>query len=165
VIILPKRGIVIRALAPDDLREIYDVIIAIEASAAESAAALPDDANGTLADLLDVETNRMDVAIRSGDLTAWGKADETFHRLLIEHCGNTRFIRIIQTVTDQSHRARMLTLRLRTKLETSTEEHRVIAEAIRNGTADAARRAARTHRLRARDELLPLIQSFGFKHL
>ncbi|MFX6027673.1 GntR family transcriptional regulator, partial [Acinetobacter baumannii] len=33
--IVPKRGILICALAPDDLREIYEVIIAIEAAAAE----------------------------------------------------------------------------------------------------------------------------------
>jgi DNA-binding GntR family transcriptional regulator len=165
VSILPKRGIVIRSLAPDDIREIYDVIIAIEASAAESAAGLADGSNGALADLLDAETDRMATAIRTGDLTAWGKADEAFHRLLVERCGNKRFLRIIQTVTDQSHRARMLTLKLRQKLEASIGEHRAIATAIRQGDADAAHVAARKHRRRARDELLPLIASFGFKHL
>ena len=36
--IVPKRGIVICALAPDDIREIYDVIIAIEGRAAELVA-------------------------------------------------------------------------------------------------------------------------------
>ena len=40
--IVPKRGIVICALAPDDIREIYDVIIAIEGRAAELVAALPE---------------------------------------------------------------------------------------------------------------------------
>ena len=52
-------------------------------------------------------------ALAAGDLAVWGRADETFHRLLVERCGNGRFARIIQTVNDQSHRARMLTLRLR----------------------------------------------------
>src|SRR3954453_7838683 len=33
--VLPRRGILILALAPDDMREIYDVIIAIEGRAAE----------------------------------------------------------------------------------------------------------------------------------
>jgi DNA-binding GntR family transcriptional regulator len=165
VSILPKRGIVIRSLAPDDIREIYDVIIAIEASAAERAAELADGANTKLADALDAETDRMTSALGSSDLTDWGKADEAFHRLLVERCGNKRFLRIIQTVTDQSHRARMLTLKLRPKLGASIDEHRAISAAIRRGDADAAHAAARRHRRRARDELMPLIDSFGFKHL
>lgn len=165
VSILPKRGIVIRALALDDLREIYEVVIAIEASAAESAAALGGGRNLRLADLLDAETGKMTSAIRGDDLVAWGKADEAFHRLLVEHCGNTRFQRIMQTVTDQSHRARMLTLRLRPGLAASVEEHRCIASAIRSGDSAGAHLLARNHRRRARDELLPLIASFGFKHL
>ena len=40
--VLPRRGILILALAPEDMREIYDVIIAIEGRAAELLAGLPD---------------------------------------------------------------------------------------------------------------------------
>src|SRR5215210_4051279 len=40
--VLSRRGILILALAPDDMREIYDVIIAIEGRAAELLAGLPD---------------------------------------------------------------------------------------------------------------------------
>jgi DNA-binding GntR family transcriptional regulator len=165
VSILPKRGIVIRSLAPDDIREIYEVIIAIEASAAESAAGLSKGGNSALADSLDAETFRMEVAGRIGDLAEWGRADEAFHRMLVEHCGNKRFLRIIQTVTDQSHRARMLTLKLRQNLDASISEHRAIAAAIRSGNGDGAHATTRNHRRRARDELLPLIENFGFKHL
>ena len=39
--IVPKRGIVICALAPDDIRELYDVIIALEGRAAELVALRP----------------------------------------------------------------------------------------------------------------------------
>ena len=39
--ILPKRGIRIRALSSEDIAENYDVVIAIEAGAAERIAALP----------------------------------------------------------------------------------------------------------------------------
>ena len=165
VTILPKRGIVIRSLAPDDIREIYDVIIAIEASAAESAAGLSAPQRSLLADDLNGHTAIMAKAISSGDLTGWGKADEAFHRALVEGCGNSRFVQIIQTVNDQSHRARMLTLKLRPTLAASSGEHFAIAAAIRRGDRVAAYATARGHRQRARDELLPLIESFGFRHL
>ncbi|AOO83275.1 GntR family transcriptional regulator [Bosea vaviloviae] len=163
--IVPKRGILICALAPDDLREIYEVLIAIEASAAELAARLPEAERLLMAQDLARETDAMARALDAGDLADWGRADEAFHRILVERCGNSRFIRIIQTVNDQSHRARMLTLRLRPRLPISTEEHRATIDAIRDGASEAAREAARQHRVRARDELLPLIESIGLRHL
>ncbi|SFI28362.1 DNA-binding transcriptional regulator, GntR family [Bosea sp. OK403] len=163
--IVPKRGILICALAPDDIREIYEVLIAIEASAAELAAGLPESERLLMAQDLARETDTMARALDTGDLADWGRADEAFHRILVERCGNSRFVRIIQTVNDQSHRARMLTLRLRPRLPISTEEHRTTIDAIRDGAPEAAREAARQHRVRARDELLPLIESIGLRHL
>ena len=38
--ILPKRGVVVLALSPDDMREVYDVIIALEGMAAELIAVM-----------------------------------------------------------------------------------------------------------------------------
>ncbi|KQU51873.1 GntR family transcriptional regulator [Bosea sp. Leaf344] len=163
--ILPKRGILICALAPDDLREIYEVLIAIEASAAELDAQLPPPERTRLADDLAQATDAMATALAAADLAGWGHADAAFHRLIVERCGNSRFTRILQTVNDQSHRARMLTLRLRPHLPVSVAEHRALLDAIRAGDAEAAREAARLHRVRARDELLPLIASIGLRHL
>jgi DNA-binding GntR family transcriptional regulator len=162
--ILPKRGILIRALAPDDIREIYEVLIAIEAAAAENAARLGAAERGALVRALSEATDRMAHRLADGDLAGWGAADADFHRLLIAGCGNSRFLRIIQTVNDQSHRARMLTLRLRPCLPISAEEHGAIIAAIDGGRPDAAREAARAHRIRARDELLPLIERVGLRH-
>ncbi|PZU90157.1 MAG: GntR family transcriptional regulator [Chelatococcus sp.] len=163
--ILPKRGIVICALAPDDLREIYEVLIAIEASAAELAARLPEAERRSLAGALSHETTRMSRALAETDFAEWGRADEAFHRLLVEGCGNRRFVRILQAVNDQSHRARMLTSRFRPKLALSSTEHAAIAVAIELGRPGLAAEAARNHRIRARDELLPLIESIGLRHL
>ena len=69
-----------------------------------------------------------------------------------------------QTVADQSHRTRMLTLKLRPKPAGSVAEHRRIAGAIREGNAVEAHDYARRHRVRARDELIPPIKS-GIRHL
>lgn len=162
--IVPKRGILICALAPDDIREIYEVIIAIEAAAAELVAGLPEAERSGVADDLAAATARMDEAHAAGRLPDWGRADEAFHQILVERCGNRRIQRIIQTVKDQSHRARMLTLKLRRQLPASIAEHRAIVDAIRRGDAAAAHAAARQHRSHARDELLPLLADFGLKH-
>ena len=163
--VLPRRGVVICALAPDDMREIYDIIIAVEGRAAELLAALPGAERARVAADLSGHTETMVEATKAGDLPAWGRADEAFHRALVEEAGNGRMIRIIQTINDQSHRARMLTLQMRRKLDRSALEHRGIIEAIREGDASKAQEQARQHRLRARNELLPLLESFGLKHL
>lgn len=163
--VLPRKGILICALAPEDMREIYDIVIAIEGRAAALIAERPElerlDASGELARL----TEAMATAREAGDLTGWGEADAGFHRNLVERSGNGRMIRLIRMVNDQSHRARMLTIKLRRDLDASVAEHRAIIAAIRDGDAALAQQQAQAHRARARDELLPLLESFGFRHL
>ena len=163
--VLPRKGILILALAPDDLREIYDVIIAMEGEAAELIAAMPEPDRLKAAGELDARTDEMASAQARADFPAWGNADGAFHAALIEHARNGRMSRIMQTVNDQSHRARMLTLNLRRGLDASIQEHRLIARAVGAGDRSAALQAARRHRSRARDELLPLLHSCGLKHL
>ncbi|KAB1080282.1 GntR family transcriptional regulator [Methylobacterium soli] len=163
--VLPRRGILILALAPDDMREIYDVIIAIEGRAAELLAGLPDSRRNAVVAELAAQTDIMAEAWDAGDLAAWGQADAAFHRALVERAENGRMTRIVQTINDQSHRARMLTLKLRRELGASVAEHRAIIDAIRLGDPGEAQDRAHRHRLRARDELLPLLESFGLKHL
>ncbi len=163
--ILSRKGILILALAPDDVSEIYDVIIALEGRAAELIAAMPEVERLAAARELHTCTDTMAEAYAAGDLQAWGAADSAFHGSLIERARNRRMSRIIQAVNDQSHRARMLTLNLRRGLDASVAEHRGIAEAILAGRQTEASDAARRHRIRARDELLPLLNRYGLKHL
>ncbi|SFM79006.1 DNA-binding transcriptional regulator, GntR family [Methylobacterium pseudosasicola] len=163
--ILPRKGIIICALAPADMREIYDVVIAIEGRAAALLAEMPEAERGVAATELAAHTTIMAAAREAGDLAGWGHADECFHRTLVERAGNGRMIRINQTITDQAHRARMLTLKLRRELGASVAEHEQIIQAIRIGNAASAQEQAYRHRSRARDELLPLLESFGLKHL
>jgi DNA-binding GntR family transcriptional regulator len=163
--VLSKRGVLVCPLAPEDVREIYDVIIAIESMAAELLASLSEPERQSVADELEAATAHMEAALQGGDLVAWAAADDAFHRILVARCGNSRLRRIAQTVTDQAHRARMLTLKLRSKPAGSAAGHRRIIAAIRNGTHDEAHLCAREHRVLARNELVPLIVSIGMKHL
>jgi DNA-binding GntR family transcriptional regulator len=165
VTVLPKRGVIVCPLSPDDMREIYDVIIACEAMAAELLAALPDSERGAKADSLDALNAAMGLALRQNDLVAWAKADDEFHRFLVSSCGNGRIARIAETIMDQSHRARVLTLKWRPIPTKSVEEHQQIIDAIRKGLKVQAHNQARDHRVQARDLLLPLLERFGVKQL
>jgi DNA-binding GntR family transcriptional regulator len=163
--IVPKRGIVICALAPDDVREIYDVMIAVEGRAAELAAARPATERAGIVARLKAHNARMADALARGDMRAWGEADDLFHRDLVDSAGNGRISRIARTVGDQMHRARMLTLHLRGNLGASAGEHEAVIAAIGDGDGPAADAAARRHRQRTQAELLPLLAAWGLKHL
>jgi DNA-binding GntR family transcriptional regulator len=163
--ILPRKGILVRALTPADLLEIYDVLIALEGAAAELLAAGASDAlPSTLAEL-QMSTDAMDRALRLGDLDAWRVADERFHDALVAGCGNGRIQRMAATVTGQSHRARRLTLHLRPTPTKSAAEHQAIIAAIESGDASRAGEAARAHRRHARGQLVPILKRLNFQQL
>ena len=163
--VLPKRGVLVCSFSPDDMREIFDVIIACESMAAELLATLPESERHVKADDLDALNGWMALALEKNDLVAWAKADDEFHRLLVESCGNGRIARIAGTIMDQSHRARMVTLKWRPIPTKSVEEHQQIVDAIRKGLTIQAHNKARAHRAHARDLLLPLLERFGVKQL
>jgi DNA-binding GntR family transcriptional regulator len=163
--ILARRGILVCGLAPEDIDEIYEVIIALEGAAAQRLAASSAGERKPVLTRLEDATAAMQQALAQDDLIAWAKADEEFHDGLVGGCGNKRLSRMISTVTDQSHRSRMLTLHLRARPLASAQEHRAIIAAIRKGDLEAARRAARLHRQRARDEILPLIARLNLRNL
>jgi DNA-binding GntR family transcriptional regulator len=163
--VLSKRGVFICTISPDDMREIYDVLIACESMAAELLAGLPLLERETQANALEALNVSMGSALQNDDLLAWARADDEFHRLLVASCGNGRIARIGETIMDQSHRARMLSLKLRPNPTPSVEEHQLIIDAIRKGLPVEAHNHARAHRAHARDMLLPLLERFGIKHL
>ncbi len=163
--ILPKKGIIIRALSPADIEEIYEVIIVLEGAAAARIAGFLEAERLAVSKALRQATEDMDNALESNDLQAWAVADEVFHETLVERSGNGRLTRMAGTVADQLHRARMFTLNLRPLPTASSAEHHAIVKAIETGDKNTASEAARLHRSHARDQLLPLIERLNLRNL
>jgi DNA-binding GntR family transcriptional regulator len=160
--LVPKRGVFVTVIADSDVDEIYDVLVGLEAMAARRLAGLnPAERDPVLARLA-AATDTMRQALADNDLARWAEGDEAFHRALVEGCGNARIARIVATVSDQAHRARMLTLHLRPRPEGAAAEHQAIIEAIACGEAEEAAAAAGHHRERARAVILPLLAAHGF---
>ena len=113
--VIPKRGVIVCALSPNDMREVYDVIIALEGMAAALTARMAEPERRSLSAHLRPSTALWNGALRGNDLDAWARADDAFHRALIDRSGNGRLARLANNIMDQSHRARMMTLRLRPK--------------------------------------------------
>lgn len=161
--LVPRRGARVLPVSPDDMREIYEILTALEPEAAARLAR----ANPSKESLRELEpaTSDMEKALAEGDLDAWAEADDRFHRKLLALHGNKRLSSFANTLFDQAHRARMMTLRLRKRPTRSTQDHREILNHILTGDADSARNAFRAHRERAAAELLAILEDYRLPRL
>ncbi|MDA7425013.1 GntR family transcriptional regulator [Thalassococcus lentus] len=159
----PRKGVRILPLSPDDMAEIYDVLTELESLAAERAAS----ANYSIDDLgaLAQAIDDMEQATIAPDLEAWAAADERFHMELVRLGGNSRIEAIVNMMSDQVRRARMLTLFMRPLPTQSNEDHRLVYQAIRNNEPTAAREHHRRHRQYAKSVLVGLLAKLRLRHV
>jgi DNA-binding GntR family transcriptional regulator len=156
--LIPRHGMRVLPVSPNDMREIYQVLTALECMAAELLAARqPSDKD--LKPLVDA-TKAMDKALKAGDLDAWAAADERFHAHLVDLAGNRQLQATVLNYWDRAHRARLFTLRLRPKPVNSTKEHMQMVERLRAGDAAGAAAVTRAHRERANRELVAIFEHF-----
>jgi DNA-binding GntR family transcriptional regulator len=156
--VIPRHGMRVLPVSPNDMREIYQILTALECTAAELLA----QRKPTQRELepLVAATRAMDKALKAEDLDAWAAADERFHVLLVELAGNRQLQATVLNYWDRAHRARMFTLRLRPKPVNSTREHMQMVERLRAGDAAGAAAVTRAHRERASRELVSIFEQF-----
>jgi len=159
----PRHGMRVLPLSAQDMSEIYDILTALESKAAEIVAT--NGLNREQLTELHSSIDEMDSSLERNDLTAWGNADERFHRLLVEYSENQRLINIVNTFWDQSHRVRMLTLHIRPKPSKSNRDHRKVIDAIEVGDPETARNEHREHRRKSGKMLVELLKNNGIATL
>lgn len=161
--IKPRHGMRVLPVSPTDMREIYEILTALESAAAEMAARR----GATPAELakLRAAVAEMDTALGRDDLDGWAAADERFHRLLVTLAGNQRLRQVVSQLGEQAHRARAVTLRLRPKPVNSTRDHARLVSAIARRDPESARRIHHDHRAKAGALLIDLLDRLGLKQL
>ncbi len=159
----PRHGMRVLPVSANDMREIYQILTALEAEAAAQIAR--DGADPLHLAELRTAVAEMDEALSTDDLDAWARADDHFHRVILATCGNQRLKAIIEQFMDQSHRVRKLTLRLRPKPVSSNDDHRALVDAIERRDPEAAWRIHHAHRLRNGRMLVELLERHGLGQL
>ena len=126
--LVSRRGMRVIPLSPRDMKEIYEVLTGLETL----ALSLMDGKDPTTVDMdpLEKSLDQMETALTQDDLDAWAEADARFHLTLLSLCNNRRLVNMAATLSDQAHRARMMTLRLRPRPHQSNIEHRQVQEAL-----------------------------------
>ena len=156
--VIPRHGMRVLPVSPNDMGEIYQILTALECMAAEMLARRKPTAQEL--EPLVAATRAMDKALKADDLDAWAAADERFHAQLLELAGNRQLQATVLNYWDRAHRARMFTLRLRPKPVNSTKEHMQMVERLRAGDAVGAAAVTRAHRERAAGELVAIFERF-----
>ncbi len=159
----PRHGMRVLPVSPEDMAEIYDILTALEAQAAEIVAT-KGISKEQLQELHD-SVNEMDEALAADDLKRWSRADERFHMLLVEYSGNKRLINMVNTYFDQSHRVRCLTLHLRPKPINSNNDHRSVVAAIEASDPETANKCHREHRKKSGQMLVDILKKNSLSSL
>ncbi|OZC55535.1 hypothetical protein CH267_13250 [Rhodococcus sp. 06-621-2] len=161
IAIAARSGVTVAPLDPTDLENAYETLMALEGTAAARLARRP--ISGDDIDSLLIEACvRCEEALAADNLTLWAERDNEFHSLLLNSCGNIHLCRAASTVSDQSHRARLLTVELRPKPVDSNADHRRIVAAVAERNPDAARIALEEHRRRGMTTLIPIIRALSW---
>lgn len=158
VAVVPRHGMRVLPVSPEDMREIYQVLTALEAAAAGMAAIAGPSENSVAS--LKQACDEMEAALLAKDLQKWAEADECFHTQLLLISGNKILTETVLRFWDRAHRARLVTLRLRQLPEASTREHRELIDAIVSGDSALAEQLHRSHRERGMRELLHILEVF-----
>jgi DNA-binding GntR family transcriptional regulator len=161
--ILPRRGVRVLPLSARDVADIYEVLSALELLAARRLAEMPDNVRPVRR--LQAEVDAMRRALDEEDLNRWAMADERFHRILVDECGNPRLAAAARTLLDQSQRFRMFTLRLRDKPTVSTRSHGRLVTHLRRHDVDGALASHAGHKQRWHDAMRDLMHRFGIQQI
>ncbi|WP_291860386.1 GntR family transcriptional regulator [Bradyrhizobium sp.] len=161
--IRPRHGMRVLPVSADDMREIYEVLTALESTAAYLVAerGLSREKLARLSDAVAA----MDDALDADNLVKWSEADERFHFLLVQFSDNARLAQMVGQLWDQAHRVRLLTLKLRPKPIKSNRDHEALVNAIRKRDAGLARQIHHDHRSKAGKMLIALLTSLGLRQL
>lgn len=161
--IWPRHGMRVKHISVDDVREIYEILTALESTAAGLAARRKPSAAMIAA--MRRSISDMDEALAKDNLRGWAQSDERFHRLLAEASGNRRLMEVVDTYFGQAHRLRMMTLRLRPRPSGSNRDHEAVVEAIASQNGEEAERIHRQHREESGRMLIALLDKHGISSL
>lgn len=155
VSIAARAGVTISSVDVERMRNVYEALMALEGAAASRFDT--DDAEAVMR-LIDAE-RECELTLERRDLIGWANADNHFHSLLLEDCGNPELARLAGSLMDHAHRARLMTVNLRPLPTSSNADHRVIVDCIKRGDHAGARAALQLHRERGMNILLPILES------
>lgn len=161
--LVPRRGMRVLPLVPDDIKEINEILTGLEVMAVELLA--KQKPGRDLLEPMESALDEMDRSLLTGDMELWAEADEKFHRFLLVLAGNQRLATMAESVRVQSQRSRKITLKLRPSPETTNSAYRKVLNAIAQGHWQDAKEIHYQHRVELSQMLVDLLEKYQLPHL
>jgi DNA-binding GntR family transcriptional regulator len=139
----PQQGIIVRELSLREIREHYEIRIALETYIVQQIAG-----KLTPAQLRKLEENLaiQQDCMESEDINGHVEADADFHLLLADFLGNVEIKKVMQHQRDKMFRvAVQISVQNPPRMSSSLNEHNQIFDAIRNGDGDLAVERIQAH--------------------
>ncbi len=124
--VIPRRGAEVASLTEEDVREFYEVKSLLESYAAKVATEKLTEKDIKRLELINQSMERF---AKAGDIKSFFKADNEFHDIFIQKCGNDKLCNIIQNLLQQFQRFRIASLVIKGRMEVSVEQHKEIIKA------------------------------------
>lgn len=152
---LSRRGLVINQISPEEVLEIYEVRIALDALAAElaSTAITPPE----VAELRWIN-DRMHAAGEDDDYEEMARLNLEFHDLMARASRNSFLIRMVREVHNRVRRFSSTTFAYPARWQTAVEEHHAILSALEQGDGYTARQSAWEHMANAKKVRLKMVE-------
>lgn len=161
--LIPRHGARVLPVSQKDICEVFNILAVLEGLAAETGARLgiSDNQDQEMREVLD----NADAALSAGDIEAWARFDDHFHRLIANSCGNVRLGEEISGLLDQVFRSNKVLLLMNNAPAASSDDHRQLLNAISAGESVLAADIARRHRLGGLQTMKQLLQKCGLSQI
>ena len=148
-----NRGVFVRELTSEDIREIYAVRQALESTAAQELLDAPPETIEETCSILKDTLAEMAKQVAVSDWPAIARLDMQYHTSFVAGTGNSRLIRSYKTLAAES---RMCILNLEVsypRVDVLVEEHQVLLDLLARRDRKALLRAIRQHMEKAVEDL------------
>ncbi|SDR29611.1 GntR family transcriptional regulator [Arthrobacter crystallopoietes] len=152
IVVRTDRGLVVRDDSPEDVLDLYETRIVLEASAARVASE-----RRSFHDLLQMHelADRMKT-METGDLEAMAAANDSFHRAIWRASHNRSLVDLLDRLSLHLGRYPATTLSFPGRWGRANEQHTALVEAIESRNGDLAASLATEHFTESRDIRLKL---------
>ncbi|OBI45578.1 GntR family transcriptional regulator [Mycobacterium sp. E796] len=144
--LFPQRGALVVPVSPDEARSVIEARLILEQFATTKVVGRGPAARAAVYERLSGELKRQRDAATAGDWREFLDADRAFHTVTLEESGNPILSGFYSSLRDRQ--MRMIgesALGDPARTTTIMDEHRVIAETLRDGDLPGALSAVRTH--------------------
>lgn len=140
--IVPHVGCFVCRITKEEFREVFELRCVLESYAAFKAAeTMPEEQVQKWMD----HVSKSEQAVLQGDLPEFNNLETVIHDSLISNLQNRRILDVMDMLSDNIYRERMIAMDSTENVEQSLAEHRKVVEAIANRRPEEAQKAMETH--------------------